>query len=140
MFYQLGVDVDVARFLAQANDSPQQRAMYNSKGRAYPDITCTGGAPFYNIYYENWDIGGGTSVAAPTVASMIALLNDWRLRHHKPTLGFFNPFLYKHQRALVDMLDGNVNGCDMPGFNATKGWDPASGLGYFDFKKLQALL
>ncbi|KAJ7796535.1 peptidase S8/S53 domain-containing protein [Mycena olivaceomarginata] len=59
----------------------------------------------------------------------------------EPTMGFLNPFLYSAGLAgLVDITDGFVNGCEQPGFNATKGWDPASGLGFFDFEKLQSLV
>ncbi|KAK7057811.1 Tripeptidyl peptidase A [Favolaschia claudopus] len=126
---------------ANRNESAKQSTMYNHKGRAYPDITCIGSGAFFDYYYNRWDIGGGTSAAVPTAAGIVALLNDWRLQHGKSTLGFLNPFLYgAGLKGLVDITEGNVLGCDQPGFNATEGWDPTSGLGYFDFKKLQPLV
>lgn len=133
-------DLEVSHYLTNFHDSPVQNEMYNHRGRAYPDIIGPGGGAFFDYYYNRWDIGGGTSAAAPTIASIVTLLNDWRLRQHKPTLGFLNPFLYKNQQALVDIVEGTVDGCEMPGFNATKGWDPVSGLGYMNFEKLKALL
>ncbi|KAJ7645996.1 tripeptidyl peptidase A [Mycena polygramma] len=136
-------DAAVSHYLAGSanpNETPLQSSMYNHNGRAYPDIVCIGGGPFFDYYYNRWDIGGGTSASAPTVASMVALLNNWRLQHGKPTMGFLNPFLYgAGLKGLVDMTEGYVNGCEQEGFNATQGWDPVSGLGYFDFKKLQSL-
>ncbi|KAJ6488213.1 subtilisin-like protein [Mycena vitilis] len=136
-------DAAVSHYLAGSanpNETPLQSSMYNHRGRAYPDIVCIGGGPFFDYYYNRWDIGGGTSASAPTVASMVALLNNWRLQHGKPTMGFLNPFLYgAGLKGLVDMTEGYVNGCEQEGFNATEGWDPVSGLGYFDFKKLQSL-
>ncbi|KAF8200406.1 hypothetical protein K438DRAFT_1965870 [Mycena galopus ATCC 62051] len=43
-------------------------------------------------------------------------------------MGFLNPFLYSvGLEGMVNITDGFVNGCEQPGFNRTKGWDPASG-------------
>ncbi|KAJ7350888.1 tripeptidyl peptidase A [Mycena albidolilacea] len=137
-------DAAVSAYLngsANPDETALQSSMYNHRGRAYPDISCIGGGAFFDYFFNRWDISGGTSAAVPTAAGIIALLNDWRLRHGKPTMGFLNPFLYSAGLAgLVDITDGFVNGCEQPGFNATKGWDPASGLGYFDFEKLQSLV
>ncbi|KAJ6452383.1 tripeptidyl peptidase A [Mycena vitilis] len=136
-------DAVVSSYLAgptNTNETALQSSMYNHNGRAYPDIVSAGGGAFFDYFFGRWDIGGGTSAAVPTVASMVALLNDWRLRNGKPTMGFLNPFLYgAGLEGLVDMTDGLVNGCEQEGFNAAEGWDPVSGLGYFDFKKLQSL-
>ncbi|KAK7057801.1 Tripeptidyl peptidase A [Favolaschia claudopus] len=126
---------------AHRNETAMQSSMYNHKGRAYPDITCIGSGAFFDYYYNRWDISGGTSAAVPTAAGIVALLNDWRLQHGKSTLGFLNPFLYgAGLKGMVDITEGDVRGCEQPGFNATKGWDPTSGLGFFDFKKLQPLV
>ncbi|KAJ7292722.1 tripeptidyl peptidase A [Mycena rebaudengoi] len=138
-YYQ---DSQVSRYLSKAckSETALQASMYNHHGRAFPDITAAGsGAIFDNK--NRWGIARGTSASTPTVAGIIALLNDWRLRHRKPTLGFLNPFLYgRGAQGLVDITEGTVQGCEQAGFNATKGWDPASGLGYIDFKKLKSLL
>ncbi|KAJ6590124.1 tripeptidyl peptidase A [Mycena vulgaris] len=114
---------------ANKNETALQASMYNRHGRAYPDIVSAGGGAFFDFFFNRWDIGGGTSAAVPTAASMVALLNDWRLRHGKPTMGFLNPFLYgAGSKGLVDITEGHVEGCEQPGFNATHGWDPATGM------------
>jgi tripeptidyl-peptidase-1 len=67
---------------------------------------------------------------------MIALLNDARLAAGKPTLGFLNYFLYQNQAAFLDITKGGNHG-----FDATVGYDPASGLGTFSpttFETLKA--
>ncbi|KAJ7252395.1 peptidase S8/S53 domain-containing protein [Mycena haematopus] len=136
-------DAAVSAYLASSasHETALQSTMYNHKGRAYPDVVCTGGGAFFDYYYNRWDIGGGTSAAVPTAAGIVALLNDWRLRHGKPTLGFLNPLLYGvGLEGMVDITEGLVNGCEQPGFNATKGWDPASGLGFFNFEKLKSII
>ncbi|KAF8969344.1 subtilisin-like protein [Flammula alnicola] len=84
---------------------------------------------------------GGTSAASPTFAGFVALLNDVRLKAHLPPLGFLNPFLYsKGFEGLNDITSGNNAGCGTPGFNATKGWDPVTGLGTPNFGKLKELV
>ncbi|KAJ7655598.1 tripeptidyl peptidase A [Mycena polygramma] len=137
-------DASVPAYLdgpANAHETALQSSMYNHQGRAYPDITSAGSGAFFNFFENEWDIGGGTSAAAPTAAGIVALLNDWRLRHGKPVMGFLNPFLYgAGVTGMVDIVEGLVSGCEQPGFNATRGWDPTSGLGFFDFGKLQSLV
>ncbi|KAJ7921462.1 tripeptidyl peptidase A [Mycena leptocephala] len=137
-------DAAVSAYLAGSankDETALQSSMYNHRGRAYPDIVCTDSGAFFDYFFNRWDIGGGTSAAVPTTAGIVALLNDWRLRHGKPTMGFLNPFLYGvGMKGMVDITEGFVNGCEQPGFNATHGWDPASGLGFFNFKKLQSLV
>ncbi|KAJ7861561.1 hypothetical protein B0H14DRAFT_3134523 [Mycena olivaceomarginata] len=77
------------------------------------------------------------SAATPTFEGLVALLNDARLAVGRPTLGFLNPLLYKRgENAFNEVVDGANPGCGTPGFNATKGWDPVTGLGTPNFKKL----
>ncbi len=74
-----------------------------------------------------------------------------RLSKGQKPLGFLNPWLYQDgYRGLTDIMHGGSRGCfdvalgsglDAPevpgaGWNATKGWDAASGLGTPDFEKL----
>ena len=42
--------------------------------------------------------------------------------------------------AFNDITTGNNPGCGTPGFNATQGWDPVTGLGTPNFEKLRALV
>ncbi|KIK67673.1 hypothetical protein GYMLUDRAFT_787891 [Collybiopsis luxurians FD-317 M1] len=114
--------------------------LFNRSGRAYPDVSAQGlnfrvfigGGPF---------LISGTSASSPTFAGIVALLNDVRLANDLPPLGFLNPLLYKKGiEALNDVTIGNNPGCGTNGFNATKGWDPVTGLGTPDFKKLRKVV
>lgn len=83
----------------------------------------------------------GTSCAAPTFASVIALLNDYLASQGKPALGFLNPFLYgKGVSGLNDITSGSNPGCNTDGFSAGTGWDPVTGLGSPNFGALQKLV
>lgn len=56
---------------------------------------------------------GGTSAASPIVASIIALLNDARLREGKPALGFLNPLIYQYAyQGFTDITEGQSDGCN----------------------------
>lgn len=78
---------------------------------------------------------GGTSAAAPLTASLIALLNDARLRSGKPTLGFLNPFIYAHgYQGFTDITDGQSNGCDG---DDTQTGEPVAGVSRHDRLDLQ---
>jgi tripeptidyl-peptidase-1 len=56
---------------------------------------------------------GGTSAASPVTASIIALINDARLRAGKPTLGFLNPLIYLHAfQGFTDITTGQSDGCN----------------------------
>jgi tripeptidyl-peptidase-1 len=114
-------------------------------GRGVPDLA----APCKNYPVV---IGGvnyladGTSASAPVVAGMLASLNDVRVAAGQPKLGFVNPLLYQHPEAFVDITSGSNPGhgdssCGMsatcPGFAASRGWDPVTGLGIPQFDKLK---
>ena len=84
---------------------------------------------------------GGTSASAPAFAGYISLLNEARHRVGKPSLGFLNPFLYANPSAFTDVTKGTNaigrgTGALVYGFEATDGWDPATGLGTPLFDKL----
>lgn len=116
--------------------------LYNKSGRGYPDVSAqssnylieTGGGP---------NTVGGTSAACPTFASVVALLNDYRLSKGQSTLGFLNPLIYTKlggSPGLFDVTTGSNNGCNTKGFPAKSGWDPASGYGTPRFTELQKLV
>ena len=92
-------------------------------------------------YLEN-SFGGvdGTSAATPVVAAIFAKLNDLRLRAGKPPMGFLNPFIYANPTAFNDVTTGCNNNGGKYGFTATKGWDPATGLGTPNYALLKKLV
>lgn len=113
---------------------------YNASGRGIPDIAAIGS----RIQIGGGRIGKGTSASTPIVASMIALLNDKRLRAGEPVLGFLNPLLYsgKLDEALLDSTEGSGGSCTFNngnyelGFDVLPGWDPVTGLGTINLGKM----
>ena len=63
----------------------------------------------------------GTSASAPTVAGLVALLNDARLKRGLSALGFLNPLIYSigalFPDGFNDITEGNNPGCGTLGFN-----------------------
>ncbi len=125
------------------NGDPPASKYFNSSGRAYPDISA------FAVNFEIIQDGGGlevagTSCAAPTAAGLISLLNDVRLNKGLKPLGFMNPLLYQTlgKNGFFDVTKGKNDGGGLfcPGFKAVAGWDPASGWGSPDFKRLQGLM
>lgn len=114
--------------------------LYNENGRAFPDVSAQ--SSHFAITYDgtNHTISG-TSASAPAIAGIFGLLNDVRFSAGLPPLGFVNPLLYeKGTHAWNDITSGNNPGCGTPGFNATKGWDPVTGLGTPNFPALKHLV
>ena len=111
--------------------------------QAIPDVAAQ--ADLFRIFLSGRPISiGGTSAASPTFAGIVSLLNSARLSKGLPPLGFLNPLVYALQAftpsAFNDITTGNNPGCGTPGFNATKGWDPVTGLGTPNFGKLKDLV
>ncbi|KAI0331226.1 subtilisin-like protein [Cubamyces sp. BRFM 1775] len=114
--------------------------LFNASGRAFPDIAAQ--AQNFQVFV-NGQVKpvAGTSAASPTVASLVALLNDAIQKDGGAPVGFLNPFLYSAgASALNDITQGNNPGCGTNGFSAVNGWDPITGLGTPDFAKLLAAL
>ena len=109
-------------------------------GRATPDVSALGEG--YQVYLRGKpNAVGGTSASAPTFAGLVSLLNEARLQDGKAAMGFLNPFLYKNADAFFDVTKGTNaigrgTGPIKYGFNCTKGWDPATGIGTPMFDKL----
>jgi len=115
---------------------------WNASGRAYPDVSAIFGLTVSYCIAESskWVGVAGTSASAPVVASMIGNLNNVQLNAGKKTLGFTNQWLYQtlasNPDAFFDVTTGTNNGGSGDGFAATKGWDPCSGIGTFNYKNL----
>ena len=136
---------DVASYLKTAGRSNllPDSAVYNSTGRAYPDIAALAGAT--NEYCISTHGGdrltgvAGTSAATPVAAAVFAQLNNERSLAGKAALGWLNPFIYQNGGCFNDVNDQSRNGCSASmddGFAAIGGWDPATGLGTPDYECL----
>lgn len=112
--------------------------VYNDTGKArgIPDVSAIGlnGPTVFNG--TTYGVGG-TSLSSPIVASLVVLLNEARIAAGKGPLGFLNPTFYANPDAFNDITIGSNPGCHTPGFNATPGWDPVTGLGTPNFEKLR---
>lgn len=143
-------DSAVATYLQHLG--PKFHGLFNASNRAFPDVSAQG--TNYAVY-DKGQVGqfDGTSCAAPSFSGLITLLNDARLRAGQPVMGFLNPWLYgAGRKGLNDITHGGSTGCDgrerfsgppngspvvpFASWNATRGWDPVSGLGTPDFGRL----
>jgi len=115
---------------------------YNNTGRGYPDVAALGGlkTPYCVAVNGRFEGVAGTSASTPVVAGIFARLNGMRLANGKSVLGFLNPWIYKNPSVFNDVVHGNNNDGGSAGFDAIKGWDPATGLGTPDFKKMAAAI
>lgn len=128
----------VERYLDNLGD--QFKDLYNSSGRAYPDLAAQG---YRYLVFVNATIRSvdGTSCSAPTVGSIFSLVNDALAAKGKPPMGWLNPWLYqKGFEAFTDVVNGSSVGCNGAGFSAAEGWDVASGFGTPDFEKILDVL
>ncbi|AKV03506.1 putative periplasmic aspartyl protease [Labilithrix luteola] len=136
------------------------------RGRAQPDVSLMAWGPddegrpssFATLFEGLWrDDAGGTSVAAPIWAGIVARLNEARRERTCPRLGSVNPHLYRlaidepHvfrgiEEGSTDMVLPGLDGSArrrwfaVPGFRAEKGWNPATGLGVPDVAALESAI
>ena len=109
--------------------------------RNSPDVSMV--ANNLNIYWGNDFIGssypfaeGGTSLAAPLWAGLIALANQQAAANGQPPVGFANPALYaiaksaSYQSCFHDITTGsNTNSSSPTKYSAVAGYDLCTGLG-----------
>jgi tripeptidyl-peptidase-1 len=119
----------VQAYMAKLQPGEVDTNMYNHSGRAYPDLAANGQG--YAVFWAGGVISvDGTSASAPTMASVIALLNDDLMAGGKPPLGFMNPWLYSMGKSgFTDITQGSSVGCNSKGFPAKEGWDAVTGFG-----------
>ncbi|KAH8081328.1 peptidase S8/S53 domain-containing protein [Cristinia sonorae] len=113
--------------------------LWNATGtsRAFPDISANG-ANYVVAVNGNFSRVFGTSASTPVVGALLTSINDARIAIGKRPIGFINPTIYsaKFAGAWNDVTSGTNPGCGTPGFAATPGWDPVTGLGTPNFAKL----
>ena len=102
------------------------------------------GLNYLYMRYGRYGAASGTSASAPVAAAAFSNINAARMAMGKGSLGWVNPALYAHAASFVnDIVKGNntcsaTTPCCPHGFHATKGWDPATGLGSINYGKMEA--
>lgn len=130
------------KWFVPGNEAKGQQSVEKT-GRGIPDVSANG----HNYQIMNQgsiETVDGTSCATPAFAGMIALINDRLLNAGKSPIGFANPTLYSLAESTPDVFNDITTGnnkctegiCCPEGYNAVKGWDPATGLGSPHFTKL----
>ncbi|KAK7000195.1 family S53 protease-like protein [Favolaschia claudopus] len=131
----------ITNFLKTIPPSFPGNGKFNSANRAFPDLSLQG-VNFLINFRGEIEQALGTSASTPSVAGMVALINDRLIAEGKPVLGFLNPFLYANEGAFNDVVEGHNSGYECPAssvaFDAVPGWDPLSGLGTPNFPDLLA--
>ncbi|KAH6604060.1 protease s8 tripeptidyl peptidase [Trichoderma cornu-damae] len=112
--------------------------IYNRNGRGIPDVAANGDNIAVWVGGQK-GVSGGTSASSPIFASLVNRIVEERIKVGKGPLGFINPVLYSNPRVLNDITNGTNPGCGTLGFNATKGWDPVTGLGTPNYPKMLEL-
>ena len=85
---------------------------------------------FYVFARGEWTISGGTSLAAPLLAGMSAIVNQ--VRGEKGRLGWINHTLYTNgelQKTFYDITESWL-----PPEDAVQGWDAGTGWGTPDMR------
>ena len=138
----------ISQYFSRLSSSETPVSGFHRNGRGYPDVSLL--ARNYVVVLNGEQIlVGGTSASAPVFAGMVSLVNGARLELGKKPLGFLNPALYKLSDNFINDITSGSNKCApgptsksasvccAQGFEATKGWDPVTGLGSIDFKKFK---
>jgi kumamolisin len=130
-------------------------------GRGFPDVALAAAGPsvlregdekltsqgYQAVIYGQWvDYAGGTSLAAPIWAAIIARANQARRQAGRSPVGFVNPLLYRLRdqhpspfRSItagdgdvaMNVVDvqGNAVLFELHGYDVRLGWDAVTGLG-----------
>lgn len=132
-------DAHVKHYVENINNSTYFD-LFNVSGAGFPDVSALSEG-FYIVHEgESFPGGSGTSASVPSFTGIVSLLNDIRLLRGQSPLGFLNPLFYKRPDVFNDIDSGENPGCGTSGFQATRGWDPVTGLGTPNFPRLLKLL
>ncbi|CEJ81150.1 hypothetical protein VHEMI01295 [[Torrubiella] hemipterigena] len=107
--------------------------VFNRGGRAYPDISAVSSESLI-VFNGKSHRTGGTSMSTPIVAAIFNLINENRLAAGRKPVGFVNPALYQNPAMFNDITLGGMRkdkeyACKGNSFDATPGWDAATGMG-----------
>ncbi len=99
----------------------------------YSGIVCPGGV----LCSAGWYVVGGTSASSPEWAAMTVIADQISKAKYGDDLGYINPALYRigsnparYAADFYDVTTGkNQTDPTIPGYPATTGWDPVTGLG-----------
>ncbi|MGB7757980.1 MAG: S53 family peptidase [Salinisphaera sp.] len=114
----------------------RQSDLQGPAGRGLPDVAFNADpATGYQIVFQQQNtVVGGTSVASPVFAAIVALANQARTRDgHKPLSGLTRQ-LYTAASSLPfnDITQGDNSYAGVQGFQAEPGWDACTGWGSLD--------
>ncbi|EFA84081.1 peptidase S8 and S53 domain-containing protein [Heterostelium album PN500] len=128
----------VSNYLSKKVDKSFEK-LFNSSGRAYPDVSSFSESLIIAHRGRLMSIGG-TSASAPIIAGLLSNINSKRLSLDQPTIGFVNPLLYKiakeNPESFYDIKTGSNEFHCCKGFKSSDGWDPVTGLGVPNFNVL----
>ena len=143
----------------QGGTLPAGSTAIPSSARGVPDIalqaSAGSGALVYlslppdgndsNISQTGWCDIGGTSLSCPQWAGLVAIADQLnKAKYGQTGLGLINPALYKlasqpakysadffdvAHTAIAGVANDNQEDPSIPGYPATQGWDPVTGLG-----------
>ena len=100
----------VNSYFSQYSATQSSYSQYTRTNRAYPDLSLAGN--LYVVAIDNaWVYLDGTSCSAPSFAGMVSLVNAYRLKHSKPTLGWINPSLYSSNGTYCNDITSGNNFC-----------------------------
>ncbi len=122
---------------SRANVPPRKGGRH--RGRGIPDVAASASPEFgYRVVVGGQTmVVGGTAAAAPLWAGLVALINQGLGRN----VGYFHPLLYDKigpGGILRSITQGNNSVSGVQGYSAGPGWNPCTGWGSPDGKKLLA--
>lgn len=111
----------------------QTKAGLSGQGRALPDIAFNADpATGYQIIFQGQPIVvGGTSVATPIFAAIVALVNQKRSQIGLSPVSGLTEILYQQSQSLPynSITSGNNSFNGVVGYNAGPGWNACTGFG-----------
>lgn len=114
----------------------QSKPAGDERGRGLPDVAFNADpATGYQIVFRGRSaVIGGTSVACPVFAAIVALANQRRVASGRALMSDLTRALYTHaiQLPYRDITVGNNSFAGVEGFTAGRGWDACTGWGSVD--------